>query len=312
MRVPLITSFYRNFKRWRKSKKLSRFKRTPRVFVPTGSRWWIVIPYKPIGLGLIILLLLLSVYLLFRSDIFLVRDLEVVRIPLLVEDKTGINLVDEEEVRKVLSDYLASSIFFVDTQEIKKKLLQKFLAIKMIEIEKEMPDKIKVSLSEREPLAVLKMHKVEEISEGKRLEYDQFFLVDEEGVIFAKVVKKQELPEFVLTQEGLKSNMFGNQYKEGEIVGSKIEGEVVVSALKIVESFEVLDFVKPTSFLIDENGEIVVITDVGWQVLFAGKESSDFIDEQIASLQAITSKAKMEGRSIKKIDLRFKRPVVVY
>ena len=216
----------------------------------------------------------------FRSDLLLVRKIEVKS----AEDLKG--FVNVEEVQDAVLQHLAKSIVFLDTKEIAENLKKQFLAIAEVSVEKHLPDKLVVQIEEREPVAVLVI--------------EEKYLVDKDGFVFAKWPRGVNLPELVLESEkGIK----------GLKIGEKIQGQLIVAALDIIDGVSEIEDLKPTAIKITGKNEIHVETDKTFLVLFTSQKK---ISEQILALKQIHENAKRQGKPLKKVDLRFKLPVVLY
>lgn len=278
--------FSKRFRLWRKSKRLAKFKRAPKIFIPTPSRWQIVIPYKPIGVALIVVLTGLCIYLIFRSDLLLVRKMEI----------KGVNgFVSGQEVREIISVYLAKSIVFLDTKEISEILKSNFLPIKEVYVEKHFPDTLVVQVEERVVVATLVVIEKKNLPEVD-IKKDRF-LVDGGGFVFAKSPRGVIFPELVLESE------------KGVKVGEKIQGQLIAAALDIIDGVLEIESLKPTAAKIVGQNEVHVETDKTFLVLFTSQKK---INEQILALKQIYENAKRQGKVLKKVDLRFKLPVVLY
>lgn len=257
-----------------KSQRLTYLRRTPRLKLTTPSRLTIVVPYKPMGVFLILLLLGTTIFLLFRSDLFLVRQIE-------IEGKRV--FVREDDLRSTTSFFLARSIFFADASQIERRIKQEFLTVAKIRVEKRLPDRLVIEVWEREPLL-----KVETVG-GQ-------FLADSEGLIFASAPVGLDLPVLNLSEQ-----------KIG--LGSRLEGKIIAAVLKITQVIKEMGFITLTRVSVNEQGEIVIQSDLAAEVLF---DADSDIEYQLSSLQAILRRVKMEGKKLTKVDLRFQRPIVVY
>lgn len=264
----------------------------PKIFIPTPSRWQIVVPYKPIGVALIVVLTGLCTYLVFRSDLLLVRKIEVEGIG--GEGSIG-GFVNMEEVQDAVLQHLAKSIVFLDTKEIAENLKKQFLPIAEVSIEKHLPDKLVVQVKERESVAVL-------VTEEK-------YLVDKTGFLFAKCPRGVTLPE--LQMESLQTLKRGEVPENAEKIriGDSIEGGLVAAALDIISGFVQIENLDAAAVSIQNQNEIRVDTNKDFFVIFTTEKE---INEQILALSQIYENAKRQGKALKKVDLRFKLPVVLY
>lgn len=288
-----------------KARKLSKLKRAPKLFIPTVSPWQIVIPFKPLSVLLILVLLAASSFLFLRSDIFLVKEIKVEE----ENANSSFAFVLPEQIKTGLVTLVARSILTISPDEVDKILRQNFLAIKTVRIEKKLPDQLVVYYQEREPVAVIKSEK---ISEQEKLEKDEqgeevkkiqktvsliSFFVDEDGLIFAVKEEKSDLPEFELAS--------GQELKIGEKIGSR----KTLDAIAILHSFQVRADLKIEKInLSKDSPEIEVIFSGPFVVLFETEGKK--IEEQISSLQLIYHQAKIDGRKLQKVDFRYEYPVI--
>lgn len=287
----------------RRKRRFFQVKRGSKLFILIPKHQ-IVVPFRKISVILIFFLSLLCVYLAFRSDVFLVH---------MIEEKQKkapdtILAVFVSEKRRAI-DFIESqvkgrSIFFINQKALKEKILKEFLSISDISFEKDFPNKLYVETLPREPVAVLKF--VKEASFSGRIASSsarmatssafaqQFFLVDKEGLVFAKVSSFSSLPLFYL---------FDEKFPDlGENIGQK----------RIQTASEVAQLLKKAKIEVGEVfltafGTIEMNLKEGPMVFFSCQKSSV---AQVTSLQLILSSTKMESKVPKVIDLRFERPVV--
>lgn len=282
-----------------KSRRLAHWRRTPRVFIPTPTRWSIVIPFKLVSLILLILLGLASVYLFLRSDIFLVREVDL--------RKSGEEIGQaptEDEIRERLGYLFAQSIFRVDGEKIARELTDYDLSIEEVAINKELPDKLHIFYKLRQPAAILEQKLTETLPEGKQLLKSEYYLIDEEGLIFEKITQKLDLPVIKVAD----STAGGTGATLG--VSTRLNENLVAAALEILQNTKkISDFKIQNITIFPDAQKVWVETSLGVEVEFSSEES---IDQQISSLQTILTKARMDGKRVARIDLRFTKPVVVY
>lgn len=299
-----LNSIFKRIRLWIKSRRLSRFRRTPKVFIPILKPWQIVIPFRAISSTLLVFLIIACGYLFLRSDIFLIKQL------IITKDSgwQGKEFVLESEVRESLNSFLARSLLTISQNEVQNKLTTDFLTIKEVKVKKELPDRLLVFYQERIPVAVIKTLYVyeeevieknevgEEIKKPKKTEQAGSFFVDEEGLIFVKKEGKFGLPEFILINH------------QNLQVGDSISGQQVSSVLKIITNLKESSDLKIVKISFQESGLIEVIFSEGLEVLFGGVGKN--IDSQISTLQTLHRRSKIDGKKISRIDLRFQNPVI--
>lgn len=224
---------------------------------------------------LTILFFATSVYFLLRSDVFLLREL-------VITQHTRERFVSEDELKDHLSAYLARSLLTLDTTSIQNKVLDENLALRKIIIKKDFPDKLVIEVWERTPVAVINE-----------------FVVDKDGLVFHEASSRHQLnlPELEVTQE--------QKYQ----LGDRLVGGVVRNSLQVIKSIQQNEERGLESITLEERGILKIVTSDKAEILL---DSGKDIDKQIASLQTILKDAKINGKQVAKIDLRFAKPVVVY
>jgi len=134
-------------------------------------------------------------------------------------------------------------------------------------------------------------------AENKEQEFvleNNFYLLDKEGIVLEKTEKQPDLPLLVV----------------GENPNLKIGDNFIDSEIKKV--IEILyglktNLIEAAIFRLRPNQGIEVLLKNKVQVFFTGQKE---IGLQLDSLQLIFNRAKIEGKEIKKIDLRFDKPVI--
>lgn len=282
-----------------KSKRLSRLRRTPRLSIPTPTRWAIIIPFKLITLILVFVLGLTSAYLFLRSDIFLVREIDLRK-----SGETVGQAPTEDEIRERLGYLFAQSIFRVDGKKIARELTDYDLSIEEVTINKELPDKLHIFYKLRQPAAILQQEITETLPEGRQLQKSEYYLIDEEGLVFEKITQKLDLPVIKVANSTAADS--------GATLGvsTKLDENLVAGALEILQSTKkISDFKIQNLKIFPDAQKVWVETSSGVEVEFGSEKS---IDQQISSLQIILTKTRMDGKRVTGIDLRFTKPVVVY
>lgn len=177
------------------------------------------------------------------------------------------------------------NIIFLPTQKISEEILRKNPILKEIKIKKKLPAKLILEIKKRQALVVL----------SSEPSGEDFYVIDEEGVVLAKE-KKTDLPLIFFSPIG-----------KWEI-GQRVEEEKIQQTVDILTKLR-LNLFKPKSAKIISPYSLEVWLNEGFLVVFSLKKEGE---NQVGSLQTIFSRSKIEGRVIKKIDLRFDKPVVNY
>lgn len=285
----------------RKKKRFFQVKRGSKVFIPTPGHQ-IIIPFRKISVVLIFLLSFLCVYLAFRSDLFLVHIVEgkTEKEPKIIlgifnsEKKKALGLI-ENQVR-------GKSLFFINQRALKEKILKDFLSISDVSFEKDFPNRLLVETLPREPIAVVEIVKSQKLATASAQIATassvpgQRFVVDAEGLVFAKAGDFFGLPLFHLFDERVPSL--------GENIGQKR----IETASEIIENLK-KDEIEVSEVFLTAFGSIEMILGDRTKVLFSGQKNPI---AQVASLQLILSSTRIEGRVPRTIDLRFEKPIIKY
>lgn len=260
-------------------KLLNRLKRSPRLSVKSSAGRVFVFPFKMVSLMVIVLLVILSVFLALRSDLFLVRDFKVT----INGSSLSKGFVDESSIRSSLQKYLSQSIFFVQSTEVEKAVTGESLVIENAKIAKLFPSTLIADITLREAVAEV------ENEESK-------FLIDKNGFIFALSPSNIALPHFAVKTD------------QKIFLGQTINSRFLAAAIQLIKGLQEKDLLKIKSFSLQDNESIVVTTDDGLIIYFKSQD----ISSQLLALEGILLKAKTEKGKLVKVDFRYERPVVVF
>lgn len=207
------------------------------------------------------------------------------------------------------------NILFLDKDVVKKGLLEKYPCIKEVHVEKKFLNTIQVSVSGRVPvLNVATLYQqdaslsasldevLEKIASPSATASDSAvleniltndFLVDQNGEVFVSS-KKEDLPEILLLSDEIIK------------VGKRLDKNLIDSLLILFDKLKVfsVDFKEVKVY---SQGNILV--DGNTSILLNQKYD---LQKQLASLQLILEKAKIENEQILFLDVRFEKPVVRY
>lgn len=281
-------------------------KRHPRIFVPAPGKRQIVIPLPGISLLLVFGLSLLSLFLAFRSDLFLIHEI-------LVEVKAQnqvLSLVTNEiklATDLTKSQTLGRSIFFIDSQKIIAEIEKNFLTIKEVSLRKSYPNQLSLILTPRAPVAEITTWpasaaarligtEAAELTSKWQERLKERLISDETGFLFAKIAAASGLP---------KIDIFLDRTID---LGERLEENRIQFALNLIADLK------------DRKIEVEEIGLVGWEaipvrlgdqtlVIFSSKKSEA---EQVAALQAILIRHRIENKYPKQVDLRYEKAVVRY
>ncbi|MBI2600917.1 FtsQ-type POTRA domain-containing protein [Candidatus Daviesbacteria bacterium] len=271
------------------------------------SRFYI----KTAFFAITILLLLFGIYyLVFISDIFLIKEFK------LTKDRT--DCIDTNEIENNLTTE-KYNFFTIDKKPILANLQKRFYCVKDLKVKKVLPDKIELILSNREKKAVVtSLGKEASISalildasfdssasaiasySGLIKGDKERFFIDREGMVFDRALEENNLPTIYLA---------GNLK-----LGEKIAGDQIIKVLEIVEKLASFGMpVKDAKFISEKD---LAVNSLPYVVFNLAAD----IYPQLASLQLILNKAKIDNRNISQgeisekniefIDLRYDKPVV--
>jgi len=254
-----------NLFRRRKRRRFTR--RIPKLFSPRFSRRTYL---NRILFGLVLVLVLACGFLLFRSDIFLVKKM----------DFEFEEISDEALVRqRILEEVVARSIFFLNSQVVEDNIKNAFPTIKEVKVEKKLPDRVLIKVTVRVALAIV------EDGAGKK------FLVDGEGFLFREA-KDEALPIIKL----------GGSF-EGK-VGDSVSGEGVYGYLETLDLAAEKGLETKAIYLRSSTIELKLKRTTVWL------NAEEKISPQIDLLTQLLQRYKLSGKVPKSVDLRFSRPVV--
>lgn len=177
-----------------------------------------------------------------------------------------------EEIERELKEFIGQNFFSLDPKEKIRELKASHPHWQEIKIKKNPFNKLSVEIKTYQPVACLKVQ-------------DKTFLTDREAHIVGEVEVNPGLPE---------------------IETEKFNQEEVKRALEAISLAE--QYSQSLQRIKIENQDELVLYLGETKVFLPTKDLS----LKIASLQMIISQAKIEGKLPVRIDLRFKKPVVVY
>ncbi|MFZ2664334.1 MAG: FtsQ-type POTRA domain-containing protein [Patescibacteria group bacterium] len=190
--------------------------------------------------------------------------------------------VNEKDVKTLVEkNSLDQSIFIVNTENLEDILKKNFLGAKNIEIEKKYPNKLKVIVEERVPIAIL-------YNDEKT-----YYLIDSDGYVLGVVDKSYSgLPKI--------------KYEDDIAVGNFLDKDIIpvsVEILKYAEKEEVK--ISSMSFYPKYTKIYVGSTEV-----YIGYDKDR--EKSLETVGALIKNLNAEGKIVKKIDLRYDKVIVLY
>jgi cell division septal protein FtsQ len=245
---------------------------------------------------LVVLFFILVVVLAFRSDLFVVHEVSI-----RVEPQEAVVSLVADEVKLATdlakSQSLGRSIFFVDTARIVGEVKKNFLTIRDVSVAKDYPNRLTFTFFPRLAAAEIDVWPAPaSASAGRRGKPEERLVSDEEGFLFARVASRSALPAIDVSVEG--------EVK----VGERLPGERIRFALDLMEALKSREMAAAEIALKGEESVQVRLRS-GTLVIFSQSKERE---KQLAALQTLLSRHRMEGRRAKEIDLRFAKPVVRY
>lgn len=254
---------------------------------------------KPVGILkyflIACLFLIFLVVFVLKDKLFIVGQIEV------TANQVGCTSSDQI---KNSSSLLGQSFFALDERKITKSLLEKFICIKSINLSKTLPDKIDLKVTGRDPAAILISLKSKSASASSLIENTatpsaqdvaDAFVVDGEGVIFAKDTEKLNIPKVYLYDLSLS-------------LGKKLKGDFISNVLKILDKVKTFGETIKESWVSDD----IFLINSDTHSLKIVFRLDDKTEIQLASLQLILTEAKINLKQLEFIDLRFDKPIVKF
>lgn len=205
------------------------------------------------------------------------------------------------------------SLIFLNTGQIQKKIIAKYSCIQQVEVKKVWPNKVSIKVSGRLPVALgvsdasvskLSLKQIESTasSQAALLDFSQALdsnleqvLIDQSGYVFSKAGDGTGLPLIRFEDQPVN-------------VGSTVPRNLLDGVLTITHELEKMNY-HQTLLRVNRVNDLIVTTSEGLKLVFSLNKD---LNIQLASLQLILQKAKIESRAIDSVDLRFNKPVVVY
>jgi cell division septal protein FtsQ len=148
------------------------------------------------------------------------------------------NLVREKIENKVLF-FRTKSLFLIKKDIIEKEIKQNFPKVKKVQISFRLPDKIRVLIFEREPLAIFCK--------------EECYFIDDEGILFEKENNKSQNLLRIYTQD------------------EKIDAQALLKILDFQKKIENEFSIKIENAKLLSQEEVIFTTSENWQIIFNPK-----------------------------------------
>ncbi len=235
------------------------------------------------GISFFALILIVATYIvLFRSSLFMITE------PIIV----GNVRVDQNMVQEKIDPLLAGSrwglfpkrvLFVVSPTEIKELVKNSASAILSVDVRKELPNILKVEITEREPLAIWSAA-------------GQFFFIDKEGIAYDKILRSESKDANIslITDEHNKPTVEGDRVITNDTLKFV---RTISDSFSTVGDLGVNFFIAPSRLAPD----LTLVTSEGWKVVF---DTSSDADLQISTLREVLKSKVSNTNQLNYVDLR--------
>lgn len=176
---------------------------------------------------------------------------------------------------------LGKNIFSFPIESISLQIKNSYPQIDKIKIKKNLPSRVDFNLTSRQPQVAISGEK--------------FHLVDFQGVVIEKSETSGEYPLIFLEPEmNLK-------------VGEKFNQKEVLETIEAIVGLKLRLIEPKLAKIISSSSVDIWLKDDTQMIISLEKE----IDSQLDSLQLIYQRAKIEGKKLKQIDVRFDKPIII-
>ena len=246
--------------------------------------------------------ILILVFLVFGSNLFKVNTVDITL------NKINCVTIKELKAEVQIND---QNIFFVSAKKILGITQNKYPCIKQLLVHPTVPSKVNLEFVGREAVLSFKPAQLEEASISAILSQFQKistpsaqatslasqsanqFLVDNDGVVFAQTFETLYIPSILFWDSNLK-------------IGTKLEYKQVADLLSIFDRLKALNLPILEVRIYSSGNMLVQSSNI---IIFNLNRD---IQNQLAALQLILDKAKIDEENMVFIDLRFDKPVVKY
>ena len=224
---------------------------------------------------LISVLICLSYYFLFFSEIFKIKEIKI----------SASEIVLKKEIGNFLRKELGNNFFLVNSQNLENEILNRYPKLKKANLEKEFPASLILIIEKRKPVGILCFK-----------EESNCFLIDKQGVIFESSTSKYSEDLVVIFLEKETKNL-------GEEV---ISQENLNQILKIQRNLEKNLQIDIEKFILKEDKRLDVKIEEGWEIYFDLSNNIDFV---LTKLRLLLEKEipPVKRENLEYIDLRFSK-----
>ncbi len=215
-----------------------------------------------------------------------------------------IECTDVGQIKKT-SNLIGQNIILIDSSKLNYEIKKKYVCVKDVNVGRNFPNEVRLNVAGRIPKGMLLLSR-EAVATSSSLDSIatpsarqsgdlSSFVVDEEGVVFAKGDPTGSVDV---------SKIY---YLSGNIsIGQKLK--IISDSLKILDKIKSFNLSFSESEILD-GIFLIYPKDFGPRIVF---NLEDNLDTKLASLQLILGQAKMDGKDLEFIDLRFDKPIVKF
>lgn len=284
--------------------KRSRLRTSARMFIPTLGKRFIVIPFRIISVIPLVLLAIASGYFFLRSDIFLIKHINITYsggIP--GDEEFNDGLVGKEVVYDhVEREVIARSLWSVHPQQLEQKIVTSATVFKSVDVSRKLPDTILMQIKERTPVAQLIVDRQATITEPAQSITQDYYLLDSEGIVFTTVPRMVPLPRFSY-QSWVES------YENSSIQDAKLPDGVLDSVVETIEYISDQRLLAIEMYNMQDDYTLELITTDDVMIIISFDKS---IQEQLEDAEAILKQLAASDKKVKKIDARFDKMFVEF
>lgn len=172
------------------------------------------------------------------------------------------------------------NLITLDTLKVSARAVSNFPVIESATIEKKFPREVQVFLTERSPLAIISAR-------------NGNFVVDKNGQVFCEAGENTILPKVL--------------FKDNLNIGDLVSAKNIVARIRLLSALKEKSI--PVSEVSVAESSISALIKNGPSAIF--EIDSDF-SELVSLLKQIILKYRIEGKDLRKVDLRFQNPVVSF
>lgn len=200
-------------------------------------------------------------------------------------EKTNIENLIQNQIISNFKFLKTKSIWLINLKKINNSLLENFPQIAKVNLKRKFPNTLEVKIEEKKPIAIF-------------CQNDNYFLIDEEGVVYEKVNDERINQFFKILDLTL--------IKEIEL-GERVIGKEEISKILEIKSKLTDDLKIPIEEIaIGPEKRLNVKTQEGWEIYFVLKEDLNW---EITKLKVVLENRipPEKRKNLKYIDLRFEK-----